>query len=177
MPSDENVSAYSSRNLASCRSPASGSPYTRSAWRDWLRDHRVLLSAPQMTPGDRSLRATMNDLAQQTGGEAIVGANDLAGAILQQVEDGSNYYTVDPTRLSKPEAVGDFGLRGSVRPVLTGGFAVTVAQVSASSKDVERSRDAFCGASSERIAAAAAQVVANSAGVRSSSAECGRWWL
>jgi len=31
-------------------------------------------------------------------------------------------------------------LRGSGRPVLTGGFAVTVAQVSVSSKDVERSR-------------------------------------
>jgi VWFA-related protein len=41
-----------------------------------------------------NLKATMNDLAQQTGGEAIVGNNDLAGAILQQVEDGSNYYTV-----------------------------------------------------------------------------------
>jgi hypothetical protein len=96
--------------------------------------------------------------------------------ILTQLE--LEFSRKDLTRLSKPEVVGDFGLRGSVRPVWTGGFADTVAQVSVSSKDVERSRDACSGASSgTRIAAAAAQVAAISADVRSSSAECGRWWL
>jgi len=77
----------------------------------------------------------------------------------------------DPTRLSKPEVIGDFGLHGSVRPVLTGGFADTVAQVSTSSKDVERSRGTCPAASCGTCTSAAAQVAANSAGVRSSSAE------
>jgi len=84
---------------------------------------------------------------------------------------------IDPTRLSNPKAIGNFVLRGSVRPVFTGGFAHTVAQVSASSKDVESCRAACPGASSGTRSRAAAQVAANSAGVRSSSAECGRWWL
>jgi hypothetical protein len=36
---------------------------------------------------------------------------------------------VDPTGLTKPEVIGDFGLRGSVRPVMTGEIAVTVAHI------------------------------------------------
>jgi hypothetical protein len=36
----------------------------------------------------------MNNLAQQTGGEAIVANNDLAGALRHSIEDGSNYYTL-----------------------------------------------------------------------------------
>jgi hypothetical protein len=35
----------------------------------------------------------------------------------------------DPTRLNKPEVIGNLRLRGSVRPVVTIGFAVTVAHV------------------------------------------------
>jgi len=77
----------------------------------------------------------------------------------------------DPTRLSKPEVIGHFGLHGSVRPVLMGGFAATLAQVSTSSKDVERSRGTCPAASCGTCTSAAAQVAANSAGVRSSSAE------
>jgi len=51
----------------------------------------------------------------------------------------------DPTRLTKPAVIVDFGLRSSVWPVLMGGSAVTLAQVSISSKDVERCRDAASG--------------------------------
>jgi hypothetical protein len=36
----------------------------------------------------------MNNLAQQTGGEAIVAKNDIAGALQRSIEDGSNYYTL-----------------------------------------------------------------------------------
>ena len=117
-------------------------------------------------------------------GTINVGATATMTATLQNPADSAlpiqsstvtgTGFTLDPTRLTKPEAIGDFCLRGSVRPVLTGGFAVTLAQVSTSSKDVERCRDACSGASSGTRITAAAQVAANSAGVRSSSAECGR---
>jgi hypothetical protein len=36
----------------------------------------------------------MNEIAFQTGGEAIFGSNDLAGALRRSIEDGSNYYTL-----------------------------------------------------------------------------------
>jgi VWFA-related protein len=42
----------------------------------------------------KSLKASMDDIAQQTGGEAIVENNDLAGAMRRSIEDGSSYYTL-----------------------------------------------------------------------------------
>jgi len=36
----------------------------------------------------------MNDLAQQTGGKAFYGSNNLAGALQQGIQEGSNYYTL-----------------------------------------------------------------------------------
>jgi len=39
-------------------------------------------------------RATMKNLAQQTGGEAFVNTNDLKRVINRSVEDGSTYYTL-----------------------------------------------------------------------------------
>ncbi|HTA85797.1 MAG TPA: VWA domain-containing protein [Silvibacterium sp.] len=41
-----------------------------------------------------ALRAAMNDIAHETGGEAVFGSNDLAGALRRTIEDGSNYYTL-----------------------------------------------------------------------------------
>jgi VWFA-related protein len=41
-----------------------------------------------------ALHTTMNDIAYQTGGEAVFGSNDLAGALRRTIEDGSNYYTL-----------------------------------------------------------------------------------
>ena len=41
-----------------------------------------------------ALHGTMNDIAYQTGGEAVFGSNDLAGALRRTLEDGSNYYTL-----------------------------------------------------------------------------------
>jgi VWFA-related protein len=36
----------------------------------------------------------MNDIAQQTGGRAFYGSNDMAGALKQGIQEGSNYYTL-----------------------------------------------------------------------------------
>lgn len=41
-----------------------------------------------------NLKSAMNEIADQTGGQAIVGTNDLAGAMRGDLDDGSNYYTL-----------------------------------------------------------------------------------
>jgi VWFA-related protein len=41
-----------------------------------------------------ALQGSMEDIANETGGEAIFGTNDLAGALRRAMEDGSNYYTL-----------------------------------------------------------------------------------
>jgi VWFA-related protein len=42
----------------------------------------------------QALKAAMNDIADQTGGEAFVGTNDFAQALRRSMGDGSNYYTL-----------------------------------------------------------------------------------
>jgi len=42
----------------------------------------------------QSNRATENDVAQQTGGEAFYNTNDFGKVILKSIEDGSTYYTL-----------------------------------------------------------------------------------
>jgi VWFA-related protein len=44
--------------------------------------------------GRQTLTAAMNDIADQTGGEAFVGSNDFVQAIRRSMGDGSNYYTL-----------------------------------------------------------------------------------
>jgi len=44
--------------------------------------------------GRQTLKAEMNDLAQQTGGEAFAGLNDFAESLRRSMDDGSNYYTL-----------------------------------------------------------------------------------
>jgi VWFA-related protein len=41
-----------------------------------------------------ALHSSMNEIAYQTGGEAVFGSNDLAGALRRTIADGSNYYTL-----------------------------------------------------------------------------------
>ncbi len=41
-----------------------------------------------------NLKSEMNDLARVTGGEAIFGTNDLAGAMLHTLDDSAVYYTL-----------------------------------------------------------------------------------
>ncbi|HEX5234080.1 MAG TPA: VWA domain-containing protein [Silvibacterium sp.] len=41
-----------------------------------------------------NLKTTMNTIADQTGGQAIVGTNDFAGEMRRNLDDGSNYYTL-----------------------------------------------------------------------------------
>jgi VWFA-related protein len=40
------------------------------------------------------LHGTMEEIAYETGGEAVFSSNDLAGALRRTMEDGSNYYTL-----------------------------------------------------------------------------------
>jgi VWFA-related protein len=44
--------------------------------------------------GRAALRVELNDLADQTGGEAFVGTNDFAGALRRSMLDGCNYYSI-----------------------------------------------------------------------------------
>jgi VWFA-related protein len=41
-----------------------------------------------------TLHGAMEDIAFETGGEAVFGSNDIAGALRRTIEDGSNYYTL-----------------------------------------------------------------------------------
>jgi len=43
---------------------------------------------------NKALKASMNDIADQTGGQAIVSTNDLAGAMRRDLDDASNFYTL-----------------------------------------------------------------------------------
>jgi VWFA-related protein len=59
-------------------------------------------ASPANNPGDprggffalNNLKSEMEDLAQATGGEAIFGTNDIAGAMERTRNDGSSYYTL-----------------------------------------------------------------------------------
>jgi VWFA-related protein len=42
----------------------------------------------------QALKAIMNDIADQTGGEAFTGTNDFAQALRRSIGDGSNYYSL-----------------------------------------------------------------------------------
>lgn len=42
----------------------------------------------------QNVHATMNDMAERTGGKAFYNRNDLDGAIRQSIRDGSTYYTL-----------------------------------------------------------------------------------
>jgi VWFA-related protein len=44
--------------------------------------------------GRGTLKGTMNTIADQTGGESIVGTNDLAGAMQRSLDNDANYYTL-----------------------------------------------------------------------------------
>jgi VWFA-related protein len=44
--------------------------------------------------GRGNLKSAMNDIADQTGGQAIYGTNDLAGTMRRDHDDGANYYTL-----------------------------------------------------------------------------------
>lgn len=41
-----------------------------------------------------TLHGAMEDIAYETGGEAVFSSNDIAGALRRSMEDGSNYYTL-----------------------------------------------------------------------------------
>jgi VWFA-related protein len=59
-------------------------------------------ASPTNNPGDPrggfftlgNLKSEMQDLARETGGEAIFGTNDIAGAMQRTRDDGASYYTL-----------------------------------------------------------------------------------
>jgi VWFA-related protein len=57
-------------------------------------NHSLGQTLGQQFTNRSALHTTMNDIAYQTGGEAVFGSNDLAGAMRRTIEDGSNYYTL-----------------------------------------------------------------------------------
>lgn len=52
------------------------------------------LGQPEIAMNPLDYHATMNDLAERTGGRAFYNRNDLADALHESVEDGSTYYTL-----------------------------------------------------------------------------------
>ncbi|MGD0829855.1 MAG: VWA domain-containing protein [Terracidiphilus sp.] len=57
--------------------------------------------------GRQLVRYAMNDIAEQTGGRAFYGSNDMAGALQQGIQEGSNYYTL-AYRPQNPKWNGNF---------------------------------------------------------------------
>jgi VWFA-related protein len=56
--------------------------------------HRMGTDREGQFNGRWDLNNGMEDLARQTGGKAFFGTNDIAGALQQSIQDGSNYYTL-----------------------------------------------------------------------------------
>jgi VWFA-related protein len=56
--------------------------------------HRLGTDREGEFTGRQLVHSTMENVAQQTGGKAFFGSNDLAGALRQGIEEGSNYYTL-----------------------------------------------------------------------------------
>ncbi len=50
--------------------------------------------SPKEFMGRGTLRTSMNNIADQTGGQAVYGTNDLAGAMRRNLDDSANYYTL-----------------------------------------------------------------------------------
>jgi VWFA-related protein len=69
--------------------PAGGGPYGSNSVKHSMGD-----TLGQQFSNRSALRTAMNDIAYETGGEAVFGSNDLAGALRRSIEDGSNYYTL-----------------------------------------------------------------------------------
>ena len=73
-----------------------------------------LLATQASTYSDE--RYTMKEVAEQTGGEAFLGTNDLKRAMQRSMEDGSTYYTLAYTPDKVDPADGVPSHRGESRP-------------------------------------------------------------
>ncbi len=74
-------------------SGTSGEPSTNGRGSDSVK-HTMGDTLAQQFVNRSSLHGAMEQIAQETGGEAVFGSNDLAGALRSTMEDGSNYYTL-----------------------------------------------------------------------------------
>ena len=91
-----------------------------------------------------NLKAEMDDLARETGGEAIFGNNDIAGAMRRTMDDAASYYTL----VYKPDNVKWNGQFRAIKVEATGGasliyrrgyFATPDASATDSGDDFQRS--------------------------------------
>jgi hypothetical protein len=73
----------------------SGSSATESSgYGDGSANHTMGDTLAQQFVNRSTLHGAMEDIAYETGGEAVFNSNDLAGALRRTMEDGSNYYTI-----------------------------------------------------------------------------------
>lgn len=73
----------------------SGSSATQSSgYGDGSANHTMGDTLAQQFVNRSALHGAMQDIAYETGGEAVFNSNDLAGALRRTMEDGSNYYTI-----------------------------------------------------------------------------------
>jgi len=74
-------------------SGTAGEPSTYGYGSDSVK-HTMGDTLAQQFTNRSALHGAMEQIAQETGGEAVFGSNDLAGALRRTMEDGSNYYTL-----------------------------------------------------------------------------------
>lgn len=67
---------------------------TNQGYGNGSANHTMGDTLAQQFTNRSTLHGAMEDIAYETGGEAIFGTNDLAGALRRTMEDGSNYYTL-----------------------------------------------------------------------------------
>ena len=85
---DAEGSGRSMASLAGTSGTSGGSYGTNSV------KHTMGDTLAQQFTNRSALHGEMEDIANETGGEAVFSSNDLAGALRRTMEDGSNYYTI-----------------------------------------------------------------------------------
>jgi len=67
---------------------------TTNGYGNGSANHTMGDTLAQQFTNRSTLHGAMEDIAHETGGEAVFSSNDLAGALRRTMEDGSNYYTL-----------------------------------------------------------------------------------
>lgn len=80
----------SGSTMASLAGPSTGA----GAYGTGSVKHTMGDTLAQQFTNRSALHGAMEDVAHETGGEAVFGSNDLTGALRRTMQDGSNYYTL-----------------------------------------------------------------------------------